>query len=97
MLLIRRSHLENHHPSVVVTGTCLSSNPSPATCFVCLWANHFTSLCLSFVICNMRILGLRIIINSNGREVWEGGDMGVPMADSYQNSYQNSVKQLSFN
>ena len=25
----------------------------------------------------------------DGREVWEGGDMGVPMADS--------VKQLSFN
>ena len=33
-----------------------------------------------------------------GREVWEGGDMGVPMADSwYDGKPQNSVKQLSFN
>ena len=83
MLLIRRSHLENHHPSVVVTGTCLAQILVLPLVFVCLWANHFTSLCLGFAICNMRILGLRIIINSNGREVWEGGDMGVPMADSY--------------
>ena len=33
-----------------------------------------------------------------GREVWEGGDMGVPMADilsMYDSKPQNSVKQLS--
>ena len=36
----------------------------------------------------------------NGREVWEGGDMGVPMADScwgMTEKPQNSVKQLYFN
>ena len=36
----------------------------------------------------------------DGREVWEGGDMDVPMADScwcMTEKPQNSVKQLSFN
>ena len=37
----------------------------------------------------------------DGREVWEGGDMGVPMADSCccmtDGKPRNSVKQLSFN
>ena len=35
----------------------------------------------------------------DGREVWEGGDMGVPMADSCwcMTKPQNSVEQLSFN
>ena len=36
----------------------------------------------------------------DGREVWEGGNMDVPMADScwcMTEKPQNSVKQLSFN
>ena len=36
----------------------------------------------------------------DGREIWEGGDMGVPMANScwyMTKKPQNSVKQLSFN
>jgi len=36
----------------------------------------------------------------NGREVKEGGDMGIPMADSCQSvieKQENSAKQLTFN
>ena len=42
----------------------------------------------------------RVGWEGNRREVWEGGDMGVPMADfllMYDRKPQHSVTQLPFN